>query len=157
MATNLGLPVQVLDFLTTSLPHASFHYDEEASLPAEGYRDQVAVFRSEAVDLRLIVDREQMFLDVGPRNTKNDWYDLAYVTSFIAGDSPGGERPWAYERPRGAHPMERQLRRLVERLVQYFHEISHLMSEDPRTLRRTELDQFIMAWSKEIFQGRTKP
>ena len=101
------------------------------------------VFQSKNFKCRVVLDRNQVFVDVGPVVELSDWFDLGVITAYLTQNSRNGE--WEYEIPKGvttSKATEVQIERLANILQQYIGQIVPLFREKPYKHIKPELMDF---------------
>lgn len=110
----------------------------------------ITVLRSKDCQIRIILDRGQVFLDAGPSSAPTEWFDLSVITAFLREGS--GDENWAYSLPEGSiddDTIDRRLANLAGLLRKYCDEIIQLFHEDNFKQREAELKQFRKKRSEE--------
>ncbi|MBT7071502.1 MAG: hypothetical protein HN560_08940 [Anaerolineae bacterium] len=89
-----------------------------------------AIFSSKICTIKVIQDRYQVSIDVGPNSTPAKWFDLGVITAYLTKQTGAGE--WVYEIPRGmtvSKAIEQQISKLANILEEYIPQIIPLFRE----------------------------
>ena len=115
----------------------------------ESYGNSIVVLESDHCRIRVLLERGQVFLEVGPVSAPVDWltsapdlwFDLTMLTSFVCS---GADR-WEYALPEDGFTdefTESELRRLASILERYYSQICELFSDEVFDQKQEELVQF---------------
>ncbi len=125
-----------------SLIHEEYH--------PEAYGNSMVVLEGHDCRVRVLLERDQVFVDIGPiwapevwSTTASDlWFDLGTITAYLT----GGADSWEYQLPdtsldRAAR-VDQQLVRLAGRFRPYVESACRLMRKDAFERSRAELVSF---------------
>ena len=94
--------------------------------------------------LRVIRDRGQLFVEVGPPLSTDDWYDLRIVLAFLG------------ETSEMQSPDEAGLDELRVKFEPYYNRIHNLFSVDNFPATKIQLDQFRTERARKLFEQHWK-
>jgi hypothetical protein len=113
----------------------------------------ITLLQSNDCQIRIILDRGQVFIDAGPSLAPNEWFDLNLITAFLAQEPRKAN--WQYSLPKESiayDTIDRQLANLADILRKYCDEIIQLFREDTFKQRKTELKEFRRKKSEERWE-----
>ena len=102
----------------------------------------MAKFEGDDFRIRLLRDRAQLFVEVGPPDNSDDWYDLRLVLEFLGQPTVDGERS----------PDEEALKDLQAGLVANYQGVLSLFEKTNYRLTKSRLEEFRRAKVRERFE-----
>ena len=125
---------QIKQALSSLVESHGFQVIDETYNP-KAFGDAVVGFQSRDFALRVVRDRGQIFADVGPAQTLDEWYDLKRVLEFQGRGS--------------TDTSEFELNELVRVLKVNYDELSRLFSKENYSLISDKLKRFEIEKAKE--------
>lgn len=98
------------------------------------------VFQSEKCRIRVLLERGEVYVDVGPLPPVDYWIDLSSLVEFLT----QGAETWRYEIPSGDYQfrVEWQLTRVANKLRHYIPQSCEMFSKENFEQKRLELERF---------------
>lgn len=115
------------------------------------------ILQSNGCRIRVLRERGQVFVDVGPLPPRNNWYDLATLIAYLT----RGANTWEYKIPDHGdyeYKVEWQVMRLADILRPYCAQICKLFHKGIMEQTCTELKEFMdqqfrKKWGQYIVKG----
>ncbi|MBC7227547.1 MAG: hypothetical protein H5T61_09980 [Thermoflexales bacterium] len=105
-----------------------------------GFDNAEVVFQSEKCRIRVLLERGEVYVDIGPLPPTEYWVDLAILVEFLT----QGAETWQYEIPTGDYQfrVEWQLARVANKLRHYILQACEMFSIENFEHKRLELERF---------------
>ncbi len=153
---------QVKQHLQFLIDDYQFSILEERYYP-EAFGDCLVLMQSRDCRIRVVLDRSQVFIDVGPLaisalDSSSSWFDLMVIVAFVTQGS--SQEPLIYEYPDDALAPDAktdwQLSRLSRILQSNWESILNLFSQDVFERKQQELVDFERKRAEERLKQRRK-
>ena len=125
--------------LRLRMPAVAFQLDEDASERAEGVSSQFLIYISQALRVRMILDRNQVLADVASLTQPEGWLDLASLS--ILAEARDVETRWDYSMTH-SHRLENQADAVIKHLALMYPFL--LEALDPMALPSTWKEYFAL-------------
>ena len=118
--------ILIKDYFGFIFDNSEFRITEERYEP-EIFGDWLLVSESNIIQLRIICDRSEIFIDIKSNKKPTEWMDLNVILQFLTGEE------WSYKFPNGKMDdnfVSYQLNNLSKNLEKYWDQIIHLYNEE---------------------------